>query len=72
MCKMFEEDFDHIISCDAYGNKTLDIDYREIFDKDVSHQITIAKEVKSRHCMRTLKLEEDGLPHILAPKLLIL
>ena len=69
---MFEEDFDHIISCDAYGNKTLDIDYREIFDKYVSHQITIAKEVKSRHFMRTLKLEEDGLPHILAPKLLIL
>ena len=40
MCKMREEDFDPFIACDAYGNDTSDIDWREIFGIDVSHQIT--------------------------------
>ena len=72
MCKLCEEDFEHFISCDAYGNQPLEIDWKEIFGNNVSNQITMAQEVKSRHISRKLKLEEDGRPYILAPKLQIL
>ena len=69
MCQLSEEDFQHFITCEAYGNEPLEINWQEIFGNDVSYQNIIAKEVKSRHNMRKVKLEEDGLPQILAPML---
>ena len=69
MCQLSEEDFQHFITCEAYGNEPLEINWQEMFGNDVSYQNIIAKEVKSRHNMRKAKLEEDGLPQILAPML---
>ena len=46
MCKMCEQDYDPFRSCDAYGNDTSDIDWREIF----GHQITIAKKSEVKTC----------------------
>ena len=69
MCQLSEEDFQHFITCEAYGNEPLEINWQEMFGNDVSYQNIIAKEVKSRHNMRKVKLEEDGLPQILAPML---
>ena len=69
MCQLSEEDFQHFITCEAYGNEPLEINWQEIFGNNVFNQNIVAKEVKSRHKLRKEKLEEDGLPQILAPML---
>ena len=69
MCKMSEENIDHFMNCQTYGNSPSKIDWKDIFENDPDEQNTIAIEVKRRQKIRKQKLEEVGLPSNLAPLL---
>ena len=69
MCEMLEENIEHFMSCEAYGKTSWEIDWKEIFGNNVQNQNTVAKEVKRRQFIRKKKLDEVGLPLLLAPLL---
>ena len=69
MCEMLEENIEHFMSCESYGKTSWEIDWKEIFGNIVQNQNTVAKEVKRRQFIRKKKLDEVGLPLILAPLL---
>ena len=69
MCEMSGETIDNFLTCRAYGKITLKIDWKEIFLDNVENQITVAKEVKRRQYVRKKKLDEVGLPLLMAPLL---
>ena len=69
MCKLWEENFKHFMTCSAYGNNPLVIHWSEIFGNDADKQVTIAKDIKRRQFLRKRKQEEVGLPPTLAPML---
>ena len=48
MCKLWEEDSKHFMTCSAYGNYQLNIHWNEIFGNDVDKQVTIAEDIKRR------------------------
>jgi hypothetical protein len=57
------------MSCESYGKIPWEMDWKEIYENDVEKQNTVAKEVKRRQYIRKKKIEEVGLPPILAPLL---
>ena len=69
MCEMLEENIEHFMSCEAYGKTSWEIDWKEIFGNNVKNQNTVAKEVKRRQFIRKKKIDEVGLPLLLAPLL---
>ena len=69
MCEMLEENIEHFMSCESYGKTSWEIDWKEIFGNNFKNQNTVAKEVKRRQFIRKKKLDEVGLPLILAPLL---
>ena len=69
ICEMSGETIDTFLTCRAYGKTTRKIDWKEIFLDNVENQITVAKEVKRRLYFRKKKLDEVGLPLLMAPLL---
>ena len=69
MCEIEDETIEHFMTCDTYGKTSWEIDWKEIFLNHVENQNTVAKEIKRKHFIRKKKLEEVGLPPILAPLL---
>ena len=69
MCKKEDETIEHFMTCNTYGKTSWEIDWKEIFLNHVEKQNTVAKEVKRRQFIRQKKLDEVGLPPILAPLL---
>ena len=69
MCKLSEETIDHFMSCPAYGETSLEKDWKIIYGNDSESQYEIATEIRKRHTLRKSKLEEVGLPHNMAPLL---
>ena len=69
MCKLWEENFNHLMTCSAYGNNPFIIHLSEIFVNDADKQVTIANNIKRRQYLRKRKQEEVGLPPTLAPML---
>ena len=69
MCSMSEESFEHSMSCKTYGKVSCEIGWKEIFLNNVENQILVAKEVKRRQYLRKKRIEEVGLPPIMAPLL---
>ena len=58
--------------CETYGKGSLETDWTEIYSNDAENLFEIAKEIRRRKHMRNSKINEDGLPPILAPLLQIL
>ena len=69
MCKVLEESFEHFMNCKAYGKSSCETNLTEIFGNDVYQQNIIAREIQRRQRLRKMKLEEVGLPPLLAPLL---
>ena len=69
MCKLSEETIDHFMSCPAYGETSLERDWKIIYGNDTESQFEIATEIRKRHTLQISKLEEVGLPHNMAPLL---
>ena len=69
MCEMSVENFDHFMSCKAYGNDHLKVHWNKIFENEPEEQNEIAIEIKRRQYMRKCKQDEAGLPLHLAPLL---
>ena len=69
MCENSEENIEHFMSCSLYGSGDLDYDLKDIYGNEFEKQNIIAKDVRRRQQKRKLKLEEVGLPHLLAPLL---
>ena len=67
MCETLEENIEHFMSCIAYRKTSWEINWKQIFGNNVKNQNTVAKEVKQRQFIRKKKLEEAGLPPMLAP-----
>ena len=72
MCKMAVETMEHFMICETYGKGSLETDWTEIYSNDAENLFEIAKEIRRRKHMRNSKINEDGLPPILAPLLQIL
>ena len=49
MCKSFEENFDHFMKCDSYGQTELKVLHTEIFGNNHEDQFEIAKEIKKKN-----------------------
>ena len=69
MCEKYEENIEHFMTCEAYGKVTWEINWREVFENNVSNQNIVAKEIKRRQFIRKRKLDKVGLPPLLAPLL---
>ena len=69
MCKLWEENFKHFMTCSAYGDNPLTLHWSEIFGNDANKQVIIAKDIIRRQYIRKRKQEEVGLPPTLAPML---
>ena len=69
MCEMLEENLNHFMSCQAYGNNPLTVYWKQIFENHPEEQNEIALEVKRRQNIRKCKLDKAGLPPNLAPLL---
>ena len=57
------------MTCRAYGKTTLDIDWKKIFVDNVETQNTASKEVKKRQYVRKKKIDDVGVPLLMAPLL---
>ena len=57
------------MSCSFYGPVYLENNWTEIYGDDYEKQNCIAKEIRRRQRIRKNKLEEVGLPQLLAPLL---
>ena len=69
MCKLWEENFQHFMTCSSYGNNPLQIHWSNMFENNMEDQVILAKDIKRRQFLRKRKQEEDSLPPILAPML---
>ena len=70
MCELKEETMDHFMDCQAYGTKTEDLKWKDIYKNDTKIQYEIAKEVKKRMDIRRVKHQEsDSSPGSSAPTL---
>ena len=69
MFESFEENFDHFMKSNSYGQTELKVLHTEIFGNNHEDQFEIAKEIKIRIHKRKRKLDEVGLPPTLAPLL---
>ena len=69
MCNKWEENLQHFMTCSSYGNNPLQIHWSKLFENNVKDQVSIAKDIKRRQFLRKRRLEEDGLPQIMAPML---
>ena len=57
------------MTCSSYGNNPLQIHWSKFFENNVKDHVSIAKNIKRRQFLRKRRLEEDGLPQIMAPML---
>ena len=69
MCEKAVENFDHFMSCEAYGNNHMKVHWNKIFENDPEEQNEIAIEIQRRQHLRKRKEYEAGLPLQLAPLL---
>ena len=69
LCSVSEESCEHYMSCSTYGKVSCEIRWKEILLNNVENQIIVAKEVKRRKYLRKKRIEEVGLPPIMAPQL---
>ena len=69
MCKLWDENFQHFMTCSSYGNNPLEIHWSKMFEDNMEEQVILAKDIKRRQFLRKRKQEEDGLPPIQAPML---
>ena len=69
MCENCDENIEHFMSCSLYGQSDLENHWSEINGDDFEIQNSIAREIRRRQDIRKLKLEEVGLPQLLAPLL---
>ena len=69
MCSLVEENIEHFMTCSTYGKVAWEINWKEIYLNNVKNQNCVAKEVKQRQFIRNNKLQEVGLPPLLAPLL---
>ena len=72
MCKLSADIMEIFMSCETYGKGSLETDWKEIYCNDSESQIEISREIRRRILMRTSKINEEGLPPILAHLLQIL
>ena len=68
-CSLFEENIDHFMTCSKYGKVAWEINWKEIFLNNVKNLNFVEKEVKQRQFIRNKKLQEVGLPPLMAPLL---
>ena len=69
MCKVLEDSFEHFMNCKTYGKLSCETNLTEIFGNYVHQLNIIAREIQKRQRLRKIKLEEVGLPPLLAPLL---
>ena len=69
MCQMIEDNFEHFMKCFLYGPTNLEIEYTEMFGNTHENQYIVAIEIKRRSQIRKAKLDEVGLPPLMAPLL---
>ena len=65
MCQVKEENMDHFVFCNAYENKTLEVDWKDIFGHDVERQYNIAQFLLERQVQRenTMLMQKGGQPN---------
>ena len=55
MCEKYEENIEHFMTCEAYGKVTREINWREVFENNISNQNIVAKEIKKKKTVHKKK-----------------